>query len=248
MSAYETRLIARRDLASGTQEFRFRRPAGFDFKAGQAIDLMLPGIEGGHAFSLVNAPYDDELAIATRMRDSAYKRALKALAPGAGAHIDGPFGSLTLHRNAAREAVFLAGGIGITPFMSMLRHVAHERLEHRVVLVYSNRRPEDAAYLDELVALEEAQPWFRLVATMTEMAKSALPWSGERRLVDAALVRSATTGLAAPIFYVAGPPGMVESLRATLAAAGVDEDDVRSEEFFGYETALKDERDRAEAA
>ena len=64
-------------------------------------------------------------------------------------------GSLTLHRNPARAAVFIAGGIGITPFMSILRQWAHERTGHPIALVYSNRRARDAAYLDELSGLEE---------------------------------------------------------------------------------------------
>jgi len=191
MSANEIRLIARRDVAEHTQEFRFSRPRGFAFKAGQAIDLSLPGIDGAHAFSLVNAPSDTELAIATRMRGSDYKRALAALAPGASARIDGPFGSLTLHRNKARAAVFIAGGIGITPFMSMLRDAREAGAERAITLIYSNRRPEDAAYLEELHALDASLEGFRLVLVMTEV---------EQRLVDEKLIREQAADLAQPLF------------------------------------------------
>jgi ferredoxin-NADP reductase len=253
MTTYTTTLRERRDLAEGTSAFHFAKPAGFTFKPGQAIELLIPdpagGDDMGHAFSIVSAPFEDELVVATRMRDSAYKRALGALKPGASVRIDGPFGSLTLHKNPARAAVLIAGGIGITPFMSMVRHAAHEPLDHRIALLYSNRRPEDAAYFDELVGLGKSHDKFRLVATMTDMAKSARSWLGDRRFIDGPFIKSAIDGLDNPIFYVAGPPALVEAAKQALAQAGVDEDDIRSEEFFGYETAaLKDEAHSAEAA
>ena len=235
----QTTLRRHRDVAEGTMAFHFERPPGFDFKAGQALELLLPdpanpGKDFGHAFSIVSAPHEDELVIATRMRDSRYKKVLKALAPGASARLDGPFGSLTLHNKRSRAAVFIAGGIGITPFMSIIRHATHEGIAQPIVLLYSNRRPEYAAFLAELQALQESNPDFRLVATMTEMEKSARPWEGDRRLVDAAFVREAVRDLPDPIFYVAGPPAMVEAIRRTLAEAGIDEDDIRSEDFVGY--------------
>ena len=224
MSTYDVKLLARHEIADGTMEFHFTRPDGFEFKAGQAIELLLPQPAGGHAFSLVNSPSEGELVVATRMRESVYKRALRALPIGASAKVDGPFGSLTLHRNPSRAAVFIAGGIGITPFMSIVRNAVEECLKHPMALVYSNRRARDAAYLDELRSIEN----LRLVATLTEEGGG---------FVDAAMIRRAAEGLPAPIFYVAGPPAMVEAMKAVLEKAGVEDTDVRSEEFFGYESA-----------
>jgi ferredoxin-NADP reductase len=240
MAVHDVKLLGRREVARETTEFRFTWPEAFEFKAGQAIELLLGETAGGHAFSLVSAPFEHEIAVTTRMRDSAYKRVLGGLAPGADVKIDGPFGSLTLHRNPARGAVFIAGGIGITPFMSMLRQSAREGMPHRITLVYSNRTREDAAFIGELETIERHNSNFRLVTTMTEAGGS---------LVDAAMVADASRGLASPIFYVAGPPAMVEAMKAVLEQAGIEDTDVRSEEFFGYETApLKDEAHRAQAA
>jgi ferredoxin-NADP reductase len=148
--------------------------------------------------------------------------------------VDGPFGSLTLHKNPARAGVLVAGGIGITPFMSMLRHAAHSQSQQPLALLYSNRRPEDTAFLAELESLARSHPALRLAATMTDMAHSAQPWDGATGLIDSAFVQRAIAGLPAPIFYVSGPPAMVQAMRQTLIDAGADEDDVRSEEFFGY--------------
>ena len=238
MATYTVKLLAKEPVAQGTMAFHLERPAGFEFRAGQAFEIILPGgpegEDGSHAFSIVTAPHEAELMFATRMRDSRFKRALGALPLGAELNIDGPFGSLTLHKNPARAAVLIAGGIGITPFMSMLRSAAEQQSQHKLVLLYSNRRPEDTAFLAELRQMEKTNPHFRLVATMTDMAQSSQSWSGETGIIDADYVKRATATLPAPIFYLCGPPGMVEAMRTMLTEAGYDEDDVRSEEFYGY--------------
>ncbi len=240
MSSYDTRLNRRVEVAEGTLAFHFEKPAGFAFKPGQAVDVVLvdptftDAASARHTFSLVSAPFEGELVVATRMRDSAFKRALRLLPIGAPAKLDGPFGSLILHNNRARSAVLVAGGIGITPFISMLRQATNDQLPQDLTLLYSNRRPEDAAFLSELQQLEQKNPRIRLIATMTQMDKSSQNWTGETRLIDEELVTKASQGLAAPIYYVAGPPAMIEALRQTLNRAGVDDDDIRSEEFLGY--------------
>lgn len=239
MTLYTTQLQERHPVAEGTVAFHFAKPDGFAFKPGQALEIVL-GAEDAtapdsrHAFSIVSAPFQNDLVIATRMRDSAFKRSLQALPMGAPAAIDGPFGSLGLHKAPTRAGVLIAGGIGITPFMSMLRQAAHDQRPQDLLLLYANHRPEDAAFLAELQQLERTNPRFRLIATMTRMERSALPWAGHTGRLDGGFMQQATAHLPAPIFYVAGPPGMVEATRQELARAQVDEDDIRSEEFYGY--------------
>ncbi len=239
MTSYQTRLNSREDVATGTMAFHFAKPDGFVFKPGQAIDVVLPdpaadAQSARHTFSIVSAPYQDEVVIATRMRDSAFKRGLKALPIGSHAAIEGPFGSLTLHKDRARAAVFIAGGIGITPFMSMLQQAAKDRSPQSLLLIYSNRRPEDAAFLADLQALERRSETFRLIATMTELDALRDHWDGQTGLIDGSMIKGAVARLPAPIYYVAGPPGLVQALRTALSDAGVDDDDIRSEDFHGY--------------
>jgi len=240
MGMHESKLRARAQVAQGTMAFHFNKPAGFVFEPGQAIDLVLPGStaadpqSGRHTFSIVSAPFEADLMIATRMRDSEFKRTLGALPIGAGVTIEGPTGELVLHAERARAAVFIAGGIGVTPFVSMLRQAAQDALQQDLVLLYANRRPEDAAFLAELQALERRNPRFRLRPTMTQMIKSSQAWDGLRGPVDENLIAQAVQGLPQPIHYLAGPPAMVESMRLTLNEAGIDDSDIRSEEFYGY--------------
>jgi ferredoxin-NADP reductase len=235
-----SRLVSRREVAGGTTAFHFEKPRDWIFKAGQALDMTLldpPETDGEgntRAFSIASAPHEETLMIATRMRDTAFKRVLKAMPIGSAVKIEGPSGDLTLHNNIARSAVFLAGGIGITPFRSMVFRAVKEKLPHRVFLFYSNRRPEDAPFLYELQTLEKENPNYKLVATMTEMEKSARHWQAETGHVDGEMLARYLKDAASPLYYVAGPPEMVKGLHRVLNAAGVDDDDIRVEEFAGY--------------
>jgi len=168
------------------------------------------------------------------MRESGFKRALAALPIGSTAKLDGPFGSFASHDDRERPLVLVAGGIGITPFISILRQAAHEASRRPISLIYSNRRPEDAAFLDELEELSRRSGEFRLLATMTQMNRSARPWQGETARINETLLNKAAGHLQAPMHYLAGPPEMVKSVRQTLTLAGIAKEHVRSEEFFGY--------------
>jgi ferredoxin-NADP reductase len=240
MATHQVKLKSRREVAEGTMAFHFEKPSGFTFKAGQAlawtlIDPPETDDEGGmRNFSIASSPDEPDLMIATRMRDTAFKRVLKTMPLGTEVRIVGPFGSLTLHQNAARPAVFLAGGIGITPFRSMLWQAAEQKLPHRLSLFYSNGRPEDAAFLEELQELEKENPNYKFIGTMTEMAGSNRVWRGETGFINREMLTKYIGDLAAPIYYIAGPPAMVEAMRQTLSVAGVDSDDIRAEEFAGY--------------
>jgi len=229
------KLLRREEIAVGTMAFHFSKPASLQFKPGQYLDCTLldppeTDAEGNiRSFSIASAPAEDGLTLATRMRDTAFKRVLQQLPLGSSLQAEGPMGSFTLH-GAARPAVFLAGGIGITPFRSMIR----AGLKPPTVLFYFNRRPEDAAFLQEFQDREQTDTNLRCVGVMTEMEKSSRPWSGETGYCDKAMLTRHVADLAAPIYYIAGPPKLVNALKETLTGAGVNEDDIRAEDFAGY--------------
>lgn len=220
--------------------FHFEKPSGFTFTAGQFADVTLidppeTDAEGNvRTFSIASPPFENELVFTTRMRDTAFKRSLKRVPLETQVKIGSAAGSFTLHKNPAKPGVFLAGGIGITPFISIVRQADHDRLPHKLHLFYSNRRPEDAAFLDTLQNLEMTNPNFRLICTMTEMSKSKREWKGETGLIDREMLSRHLGKLQSPIYYVAGPPAMVAGIKTMLVAAQVDEDDIRTEDFAGY--------------
>ena len=237
---FQAALVRREIVAELTMSFRFARPAGWSYRAGQFVDVTLldppeTDAEGNtRGFSISSAPREGVITVTTRLRDTAFKRVLQRVPLGTEVKMEGPFGDLRLH-HADRPAVLLAGGIGITPFRSILvETIGGGHLPYRVVLFHANRRPEDAPFADELRALERADPKLTFVPTMTAVDSSSPAWDEERGHIDAAMLGRHLDGVRNPIFYVAGPSGMVQASRAMLAASGVDEDDIRTEEFTGY--------------
>jgi ferredoxin-NADP reductase len=240
MTAYQSTLLGRTEVAEGTMAFQFETPKDFVFKAGQYIDLTLsssqPEPSNGltHTFSIASSPFEKELVVTTRTRNTVFKQALSILPIGTEVRIEGPMGSFNLHKNTARPAVFLAGGIGIAPFLSMVSYATGEKLRHPIVLFYANRYLEDAAFIDALWQLEGANPRFRFVPTLTRTDKNYRSWKGETGHVTSEMLVTRVGTVRGPIYYIAGPPTMVAAARRTLSDVGVDEDDIRTEEFAGY--------------
>lgn len=244
MPKYEIKLLHRAEIAAGTMSFFFEKPrlpggAIFNFKSGQNANYTLinppeTDAEGNtRIFSFVSAPFEPEMQIATRMRDTAFKRVLATIPLGSVLQLEGPMGSITLHNDASRPAVLLAGGIGITPFVSMVREAAHRRLPHRIFLFYSNRTPADAAFLRELTDLQNENHNYHLVAMMTQANEES--WDGEVGYINEAMLHKYLAGdVLAPIYYLAGPPAFVAAMRALLNSMGVDDDYIKAEGFAGY--------------
>jgi ferredoxin-NADP reductase len=239
-STSSTSLTARDEVAKGTMAFHLTRPDGFAFLPGQAVYLTLRNsvkgdIEGRvRTFSIVSAPQDPELVIATRLRETSFKRGLMNVPLGTAVELEGPYGDLSLHEDAARPAVFLAGGIGVTPFRSMILDATRRGLPHRLFLFCSNRSPEETAFLAELTELEKQNPRFSLIATVTDAEGAGADWSGERGRITREMIVEHVGDVAAPVYYVAGPPAMVSAMETLLRDAGVKGEDVRSEMFTGY--------------
>lgn len=209
-----------------------------DFTAGQYfwVTLLDPSYDDEKGprrhISVTTSPNErGVLGLCTRLRDTAFKRSLAELPVGAEVDVEEPKGSFLLPDETDREYVFVAGGIGITVFRSMLRYIAEERLPHRVTLVYSNRDRESTAFLDELQELERTNENLRLVLTMTDDPG----WDGETRRIDAAMLRDHLgDDLASLTHLVAGPPPMVEAIEETLRGAGIPEEQIRADRFSGY--------------
>jgi ferredoxin-NADP reductase len=232
-------LVRRQIIARDNLAFWFdANDATYQFRAGQHADFAFfqtspdHELDNSRTFSLANSPVDRQIMIALRIRETAFKAALKAAPLGTKFKVSRPRGSFTLHKDAKRPAVFLAGGIGIMPMRSILHWAAQERLPHKLYLFYSNRHLEDAAFLEELEDLATQNPCFRFIPTLTGVESAA--WHYERGPIDHSLLARYLGGLSGPVYYAAGPSGMVAAMESLLHGSGVSNDDIKTEEFGDY--------------
>ena len=237
---FTTKLIAKNTIAEGTMDFHFKKPEGYEWKAGQFIDITLidpretDGEGNTRTFSIVSAPHETDIVVAARMRDTAFKRVFGGAELGSIVEVSTPAGSFALHQKESRPAIMLVGGIGITPFMSIIKDATAKGLPHRITLFYSNRRPEDAAYVADLTALAGQNKNFIFVPTMSNMEKSAQAWTGETGYITREMIEKYAPERTDAVYYSAGPQGMVTAMRKTINEMGVSDDDIRTEEFSGY--------------
>ncbi len=241
MPPYKTKLNAQKTLCAGTAAFYFEKPEDFQFQAGQFVNFTLlntggTDLEGNtRALSIASAPHERNLMVAMRLRTTAFKRSLHSLPLGSELLLQGPYGWMTLPRDTTRPVVLLAGGIGITPFRSLIWSEAESLSPRKILLVYSVRVPEEAAFVEELRAMEEYHKRYKLICTVTQPEKARTPWEGETGRISIEMLSKWIPDLSLPIYYIAGPPGMVSGVRRMLIGAGIAEEDIRAEEFCGYE-------------
>ena len=241
MPPYKVKLKAQKTLCAGTTAFYFEKPEEFEFEAGQFFNftLLSPGetdLEGNtRALSIASAPHERNLMVAMRLRTTAFKRTLNSLPLGSELLLQGPYGSMTLPRKTTRPAVLLAGGIGITPFRSLIWNASESLSPRRILLFYSVRVPEEAAFMEELREMEQYNMRYKFICTVTQPDQVRMPWHGETGRISIEMLSKSIPDLSVPIYYIAGPSGMVTGVRQMLINSGISEDDIRAEEFAGYE-------------
>jgi ferredoxin-NADP reductase len=240
MAEYRMTLVDRQLIATDTMAFWFEPNDGyFEFRAGQHVDLVFAHPRQGgendnfRTFSLASCPQEKKsIMVAMRMRKTIFKTALQGAALGTKFVVSRPRGSFTLHKDPTRPAVFLAGGIGIAPIRSILQHAAQERLEHKLYLFYSNRNANDAAFMEELESLGAQNNNFIFVPTVT--GHGTIAWLYEKGHINHEMLKRYLVGFNGPVYYIAGPSGMVTAMTSLLSSAGVSEDDMKTEEFGDY--------------
>lgn len=232
------RLTSKAAIAEGTMAFHFSKPCGFKFRAGQFADFTLinppeTGEKGNvRGFSLAHAPFEPDLVVATRMRDTAFKRVLTHLPIGSEVTLDAPVGNFILHTTETTPAVFIIGGIGVTPVRSMVAQAIHDKTDHQLTLLHASRTPLELPFRKYFERLGEKNSNFTYVAVATNSAPN--DWTGERGRIREAMVKKYVPILSRPLYYLSGPKGMVEAMRKLLVSWQVNEDRIRTEEFVGY--------------
>lgn len=236
---YELAFLDSRMETPTSMTFRFSTE-GTDFRylSNQAVRVVLPWVRDpwgpGRMFSLSSSPTEEgQIAVTVKMTGSAFKEGLRDLRPGERARVFGPLGDLLY--DPRRPAVFIAGGIGITPFRGMMRYAADIGGDQPIVILYSARVPEEFAFQTELDRISRKHPQIDVRYTVTRPSESKVRWNGRTGRVEEEWVREALEGLTRPKVYVAGLPEMAqETLSMLRERLGFVEDDLEYEYFMGY--------------
>ena len=236
MAGYTTHLITTRTIAEDTLECTFERPNGFSFEAGQHIELSF--LEPSHndskgntrLFSLVSAPHETSLKVATRLTGSSFKESLREAEKGEPFTISEAMGNVTLHQDITRPVVFCAGGIGIAPVVSMVEHSLEEMSGHTIFLFYSNRTMERAAYLSDLDDALNKLPKASFIPTFTEENVDGC----ESGFITEEMLARYINDPQLPVYYIFGPPKFVAAMKKLVANMEVSDLQIKAEEFSGY--------------
>lgn len=231
------KFIKKEEIANGTMAFYFEKPEGLELRAGQFADFTLlnpteTDDEGNvRGFSLVHAPFEDDIVFATRMRDTAFKRVVSRLEPDNEIKFDGPYGDFTLHKTEATPAVFLIGGIGVTPVRAIVAQATHDKTAHKITLIHANKTLADAPFTDDFEVFAKENPNFTFIPVIGEADDD---WTGEIGRIDADMLKRHVDDIQRPIYYLSGPQAMVKAMRQMLIELEINEDNIRTEEFTGY--------------
>lgn len=223
--------------AAGVYDFVFRSDRSLSFAAGQYLEWTLPLRDGDgrgnrRYFTIASAPADETIRLGVKFapRSSAFKRGLAQLQPGDQVVASQLAGSFTLPRNPNRKLAFIAGGIGITPFRSMLEELLERGEPRPITVLYGNNRIEEIAYADVLRrAREELRipTWYALREPAGAIANMTIG------TIDAAMITHRVPDYRERIFYVSGPQAMVSATRKTLRDLGVPARRIKTDFFPG---------------
>lgn len=217
--------------SADVKSFRFDRPEGFEFKAGQwmYVNIRIEGTSKLHHFTISASPTEDYLEFTKKITDHPYSQALDKMKGGEWAKINGPYGDFT-YTGENLKLGFLTGGIGITPMRSMLKFIADRNLKTDVRMLYSNKTVADIVFKDELDAIAREHSNIKVDHVLTREPE----WKGLKGHVDASMIREQIPDYAERTFYICGPPAMNEALKKALQDLKVPEAQIRLEDFTGY--------------
>ena len=217
-------------LEGDVKTFVFSPPDRVSWTPGQFIHFTLPHKDPDQRgderwFTLSGAPFEGDVRITTRINSeysSSFKKALLEMAPGDAIEADLPEGDFTVD-DPSREYVFVAGGIGITPYHSILKQLDHDGKRIKAQLLYANRDKAAVAFMKDLESYKEKNPDLTVTYFYAD------------HLIDEDALRAAGAKMREPIYFVSGPEPMVEAFKTTLEKIGVDADHSKFDYFPGYD-------------
>ncbi len=237
MIEFETELLNVIQRAPRVKSFRFKITDAANFKPGQFffVTIKINGVERTKHFSFSNSPTEKGFVEFTkRITDSDFSKALDKLKIGDWAKLKMPYGSFTFEGEHEKLA-FLSGGIGITPIRCIIKFVSDKGLPTDIVLFYSNNREEDIIFRQDLDNISSSNKNIRVIYTLTSGDIDNKTWQGKTGYIDNEMIKEVTPDFLERIFYICGPPRMVNSMKDILKnKLGIREDKIKIENFVGY--------------
>ena len=199
-------------------------------------------------FTISSSPTENFIMFSTRIRDSPYKKRLLALEKGTKVKVRGPEGQFVLHQDYTKSAVFLSGGIGVTPFRSMIKYATDMQLPIKIIMFDSNRNRNNTVFKKEFDEWASLNKNLKIIYTISEkdqndeQSLSSSPsstdhWKGEYGRINKAMILKYidTNILDNSIFYICGPPSMLKAMQSLLQEdLEIPKERIKVEEFTGY--------------
>lgn len=237
---YTATFIRKESIASRTTAFYFKKPEGYEFKAGQ-YTFLLPGFGEdvpGRYLSIASAPHEKELMFLVRMRNTPFKNLLTSLKEGDEVSMEEAGNSFVLPEEETQDVVCIAGGVGVAPFLSMIQEEKYLHSKRNITLFSSNRTPRTSVYSSHLEELQSTLPSFTYVPVMTRLSTTSKKWKGEVGHITEGQIIRYVKNARQSMFYIAGSQPMVVAVKTLLIGMGIKEDKIKVEHFCGYEGYL----------
>lgn len=215
------------------KSFRFPRPPSLVYKAGQFmfITIKIGEKEARKHFTISSGPTETEfIEFTKKLTGHEFSNALDALKMGDWARIDTPYGRFTFE-GEFRKIGMLSGGIGITPLRSICKYCTDMRLDTKITLLYGNRTERDIVFRKELEEMQEQNRNLKVVFTVSEAGEN---WTGYTGRIDAQMIEKEIPDYTERVFYICGPPGMVDAMENLLKDLNIPQENIKKENFPGY--------------
>jgi ferredoxin-NADP reductase len=232
-------LKSREKLSRDVYEFTFELPKNLRFRSGQYFEWTLqhPFTDrrgSRRFFTIASGSADEDIRIGIKLdkQPSSFKDALMKLKPGSVIAAGNLWGNFTLPRKD-RKVAFIAGGIGITPYTSMIRYLLAVKQKRDIVLLYTNTSQEEVSYKD-LFDKAEQELGIKVVYTLTGLKGISPNWKGRIGRIDREMIEKEIPDFAERLFYISGSKQLTDGVRRTLLDTGVTSGHIKTDYFPGY--------------
>jgi len=238
MFIFETKFIDIIERTPNVKSFRFEVKDDISFKPGQffLVTIKINGNEATKPFSFSSSPTErGYIEFTKRITDSKYSKTLNNVKVGDWVKVKMPLGSFTFTGEYPKIA-FLSGGVGITPIRSIIKFIVDKKLETDTVLIYGNSREEDIIFKNDLDKMQKEYKNVKVCYTLTSPEVQRHSWCGKIGFITSEMAKEEIPDYEERVFYLCGPPKMVECLFNMLKnELKINEDKIKFENFAGYD-------------